>query len=150
MAKLKRHAAELNTRCLNSLILAIELFNRPFEKGRSDGVPIFLHRAFEMLLKAIIKSKARLIHAKGEKYSYGFDKCLEVAQNDLRLISADERAVLSILHAHRDIAVHYYQEISEDMLYVQAQSAVTIFDDLLKRVVGQKLAECMPKRVLPI
>jgi len=150
MPRTKRDVAELKKRAINSLVLAIELFNRPHDDGRAESVLILLHHAFEMLLKAIIKDKTGSVHAKGEKYSYGFDKCLEVAQNEIKSISADERATLSILDAHRDTAVHYYQEVSEELLYLQAQAAVTLFDDLLHRTFGQRLADCIPQRVLPV
>jgi len=150
MPRTKRDVAELKKRAINSLVLAIELFNRPHDDGRAESVLILLHHAFEMLLKAIIKDKTGSVHAKGEKYSYGFDKCLEVAQNEIKSISADERTTLSILDAHRDTAVHYYQEVSEELLYLQAQAAVTLFDDLLHRTFGQRLADCIPQRVLPV
>lgn len=150
MPKIKRDVAELKKRAINSLVLGIELFNRPHDQGRGESVLILLHHAFEMLLKAIMKDKTGTVHAKGEKYSYGFDKCLEVAQNDVKVISGDERSTLSILDALRDTAIHYYQEVSEDLLYLQAQAAVTLFDDLLNRVFKERLAHCIPERVLPI
>jgi len=131
-------------------MLSVELFNRPHDQGRAEGVLILLHHAFEMLLKAIIKDKTGTVHAKGEKYSYGFDKCLEVTQNIIKVLSIDERATLSILDAHRDTAIHYYQEVSEDLLYLQAQAGVTLFDDLLNRVFNERLADCIPGRVLPV
>lgn len=150
MPKAKRDVAELKKRAINSLVLGIELFNRPHDQGRAEGVLILLHHAFEMLLKAIIKDRTGTVHAKGEKYSFGFDKCLEVAQNGIKVISVDERATLSILDAHRDTAIHYYQDVSEDLLYLQAQAAVTLFDDLLSRTFKERLADCIPERVLPV
>ena len=150
MPKAKRDVAELRKRAINSLVLAIELFNRPHDQGRAETVLILLHHAFEMLLKAVIKDQTGTIHAKGERYTYGFDKCLEVTQNNLKVISSDERATLSILDAHRDIAAHYYLEISEDLLYIQAQASTTLFDDLLKKAFGVSLANEIPERVLPI
>jgi hypothetical protein len=150
MPRAKRDVAELKKRAINSLVLGIELFNRPHDQGRSEGVLILLHHAFEMLLKAIIKDTTGTVHAKGEKYSFSFDKCLEVAQNVIRVLSADERASLSILDAQRDTAIHYYQQISEDLLYLQAQAGVTLFDDLLNRAFRQRLADCIPERVLPV
>lgn len=150
MPKAKRDVTELKVRAINSLVLGIELFNRPHDKGRAESVVMLLHHAFEMLLKAIIKDRTGTIHAKGEKYTYGFDKCLELSQNEIKVISADERATLSILDAHRDTTVHYYQEVSEDLLYLQAQAAVTLFDDLLNRVFKEKLADSIPERVLPV
>jgi hypothetical protein len=147
---LKKQAAELRRRAVNSLTLAIELFNRPHDHGRAEGVIIFLHHAFEMLIKAIIVARTGTVHAKGEKYSYGFDKCLQVAEQELFLISPDERATLSILDAHRDVAVHYYHEMSEDLLYLQAQASVTLFDQVLNKGFEQRLADLLPSRVLPI
>ncbi len=103
-----------------------------------------------MLLKAIIKDRTGTVHAKGGKYSYGFDKCLEIAQVELKILSKDERSALSILDAHRDTSVHYYQDVSEDLLYLQSQSAVTLFGDILCKSFDIKLADFIPERVLPI
>jgi len=150
MSSAKRDVAELKKRGVNSLILGIELFNRPHERGRPEAVLLFLHHAFEMLLKAIIKDRTGTVHAKGEKYTYSFDKCLEIAQSELRVLSADDRATLSLLDAHRDVAAHYYMVISEELLYLQAQGAVTLFDVLLKDGFGDRLADQIPDRVLPI
>lgn len=66
------------------------------------------------------------------------------------MLSKDERSALSILDAHRDTAVHYYQDVSEDLLYLQSQSAVTLFDDILSKSFGVKLADFIPERVLPV
>jgi len=90
------------------------------------------------------------IHAKGEKYTYGFDKCLTVMSQELNILKEDERATLSILDAQRDQAAHYYIEISEDVLYVHAQSGVTLFDELLARTFNKRLADSLPSRVLPV
>lgn len=150
MHQAKRDVAELKRRAVNSLVLGIELFNRPHDQGRAESVLILLHHAFEMLLKAIIKDRTGTVHAKEEKFSYGFDKCLEVAQNGIKVISFDERTTLSILDALRDTAIHYYQEVSENILYLQAQAAVTLFDDLLNRLFKEKLADCIPARVFPV
>ena len=126
------------------------MFNRPHDIGRAEAILIFLHHAFEMVLKAAIMDRTGTIHEKEGRYSYGFDKCLSVAQSELSLISANESNTLSILDTLRDTSIHYYQEISEDLLYIQAQAAVTLFDDLLTKTFGEKLAEMIPERVLPI
>ena len=150
MPRLKKNVAPLIDRGIDSLTLSIELFNRPAETGRHHSVLILLQHAFEMLLKAVILQRTRSIHAKGEKYTYGFEKCLSVMSQDLKLLTEDERATLSILDAQRDQAAHYYIEISEDVLYVHAQSSVTLFDDLLKRTFSRSLADYLPSRVLPV
>lgn len=151
MPRVKRDVAELKKRAINSIVLGIELFNRPHDQGRCEGVLIFMHHAFEMLLKAIIMEKTRIVHTKEGKKSYRFDKCLEVARaKDVRLLTDDERYTLSCLDASRNNAMHYYQEISEDLLYIMAQESVTLFNDFLKRAFDESLGDLLPERVLPI
>ena len=150
MRRIPRDVAELKMRAINSLVLGIELFNRPHDRGRPEAVLILLHHAFEMLLKAIIRDRTGTIHPKEGTHTYGFDKCLDTAQHQMGLISTDERTTLSILDAHRDVAVHYYQELSEDLLYLQAQAATTLFDTLLTKGFDDHLADQIPERVLPV
>lgn len=150
MSLRKRDVKELYTRAISSLVLGIEIFNRPHSIGRVEAVLILLHHAFEMVLKAIIKDRTGKVHDKGQKYSYHFDKCLEISQNELHIISTDERLMLSVLDAHRDTAVHYYQGFSEDLLYVHAQASVTLFDAIVERAFGTRLADVLPPRVLPV
>jgi hypothetical protein len=149
MGKLKRDVAPLLERAIDSLTLAIELFNRPSELARDHAVLILLHHSFESLLKAAILEKTGSVHDPGAKYSYSFDKCLQVAQEILGM-TTDERATLSILDAQRDQAQHFYVEVSEDLLYVHAQSAATLFDRILKAQFQLALADRIPTRVLPI
>ena len=66
MPRVKRDVSELKKRAINSLVLGIELFNRPHDDGRAEGVLILLHHAFEMLLKAVIKDKTEcMINVEG-------------------------------------------------------------------------------------
>ena len=150
MPRNKREAVEFKRRAVDSLVLAIEIFNRPYEHGRSEAVLILLHHAFEMLLKGVIQDQTGTVHEKSGKYTYSFAKCLEMARNQIGLISSDEKISLSILDAHRDTAMHHYQVISEELLYVQAQAAATLFDALLRKGFGDRLADSVPERVLPV
>jgi hypothetical protein len=150
MPRLKKNVSPLLDRAIESLTLSIELFNRPVETARHHGVLILLQHAFEMLLKASILQRTGSIHDREQRYTYGFDKCLSVATQDIRILEPDERATLSILDAQRDQAAHFYVELSEDVLYVHAQSGVTLFDQLLKRVFKKSLADILPGRVLPV
>lgn len=150
MPRLKKNVAPMLERAIDSLTLSIELFNRPAETGRQHSVLILMQHAFEMLLKAAILQRTGSIHSKGERYTYRFDKCLSIMSNELKLLKSDERATLSILDAQRDQAAHYYINISEDVLYVHAQSGVTLFDELLERTFSRRLADSLPSRVLPV
>lgn len=73
-----------------------------------------------------------------------------MASEQLKLLTSDEKATLSILDAQRDQAAHYYIDISEDVLYGHAQSGVTLFDTLLQKSFSKRLADFLPSRVLPV
>ena len=137
-------------RSFASLRLAIEIFNRPDDQGRMEAVLILLHHAFELALKAILVRETGTAHDDERGYSYGFDKCLALTTENLKLLNADDRRFLSMLDNLRDSAVHYYHRMSEDLLYVFAQGAVTLYDDLILKITGHALKERLPSRVLPL
>ncbi len=51
---MRREARHLFTRGVDSLVLAVEHFNRPHDRGRTETVLILADHAFEMLLKSAI------------------------------------------------------------------------------------------------
>ena len=51
---MKRETRVLFEKSLDSLVLSIEHFNRPWDRGREEVVLILLDRSFELLLKAVI------------------------------------------------------------------------------------------------
>jgi hypothetical protein len=150
MPRLKQNVAPLVERAVDSLILAVELFNRPSNIARSNAVLILLTHSFEMLLKAVILQRKGIIHDTDAKYTYAFQRCLTICTEELKILSQDERATLAILDAQRDQAMHYYLEISEDLLYVHTQSSVTLFNRVGKAGFGFSLADKLPNRVLPV
>lgn len=150
MPKFKRDVAPLLDRSMASLTLAIELFNRPSELGRSPTVLILLQHAFELLLKAALLQRGRPIADADNPYTYGFERILRIAEQDLRIVTPDEAATLAILDAQRDQVQHFWAEVSEDVLYLHAQSSVTLYDRLLKANFATSLAAHLPSRVLPI
>lgn len=76
MPKLKKNVSPLLDKSIESLTLAIEIFNRPTEIARAHGVLILMQHAFEMLLKACILQQTGSIHDREQRYTYGFDRCL--------------------------------------------------------------------------
>lgn len=152
MRRLKKYSSRLKERALNSLILAIELFNRPNDLGRAEAVLTFFHHAFEMLLKSAIYQKTGKIKNSGDKYNYDFKKCINIAKDDpeLKIIDENGSRILSILNNLRNSAVHDYIEISEQNLYLHSQAVVTLFDDVLKKAFGDNISDFLPERVLPV
>jgi hypothetical protein len=149
---MKREARMLLEKASNSLLLGIEKFNCPFERGRITSILIFLDHAFEMLLKAAILHRGGVIRKRGESETLGFDACVRTGLSDgkVKFLTEEQAFTLQMLNGLRDAAQHHLITIQEAQLYIHAQSAITLFRDLLKSVFGEDLADHLPKRVLPI
>lgn len=149
---MKKEARLLLGKAIDSLILSVEHFNRPWDRGRVDGVLILLDHAFEMLLKAGILHRGGKIRQRRAKQTIGFDDCVRRALSDgvIKFLDEDQALTLQVINGLRDAAQHHLVDVSEPQLYLHAQSGLTLFRDLLKSVFGKSLAEEMPERVLPI
>jgi hypothetical protein len=102
-----------------------------------------------MLLKAILVQKRVKVFDPGKQTSIGFAKCVNLAGEHCKL-TAEEAGLLRAIDALRDAEQHWMVTVPEDMLFLHARGFVTTFDDLLKRVLEDALAEHLPARVLPI
>ena len=149
---MNRESKALLERSLDSLHLSIELFNRPWDRGRREGVLIFLDRAFELLLKAILASKHRSLREESSKETFGFDKCVRVCMSDARVkcLTQEEAIPLQIINSLRDAAQHYILEVSESQLYLYAQAGVSLYKRLLRDEFKKELTDYFPERVLPV
>lgn len=147
---MKRKTSDFLECAKDSLVLAIEMFNRPSDAGRVEAVLLLLSHAFEMLLKAVIHEKTGRIRGKGEKYNYAFEKCLGICESQLSVIDKDESLVLRNVNGFRDAAAHDVVTLSEGLLYGHSQSAVQIFATLLKKVFNKDIGKWLPRRILPI
>jgi hypothetical protein len=149
---MKREAKLLIERSVDALILAIELFNRPSNRGRTEAVLIQADHSFELLLKAAIVQRGGLIREAGQSTTIGFDHSVKVGLSDgkLKFLTEPDACVLRTLNGLRDAAQHYLVSLSEHYLYMQLQASVTLYRDLLKKVFDRDLAAELPDRVLPI
>lgn len=147
---MRRKTKQFLDRAINSLLLSIELFNRPYENGRVESVFIILDHAFEMLMKAIIYEKTGKIRGRREKYNYGFKKCVNILKDDLHIIDENSAITLNTINDLRDNAVHHIIILTEEALYFHCQAGVTLFNELLKQQFDTLLKDYLPERVLPI
>ena len=150
MLQLRRETRRFRSRAVNSMVLAIELFNRPHEGGRTEVVLLLLQHAFEMLLKAAIFQKRGTIFDKGEGLSHRFNRCLTIARSDIGILDADQVSTLAILEGLRNFAAHNLIDLTEQVFYLHSQAAVTLFDQVLQKGFDDRLAHHVPSRVLPI
>lgn len=149
---MKREAKLLLDKACDALVLSIELFNRPHDRGRVSSTLIQLDHGFEMLMKAAILHKGGRIREKRAKETIGFDACVRRSLSDGRIkyLTEEQALVLQTINGLRDAAQHHLLDISEGQLYVHVQSGVTLFRDLLKSVFDQDLGSLLPARVLPV
>jgi hypothetical protein len=137
---------------IDSLLLSIEHFNRPWDKGRVVSVFMHLNHAFEMLLKAVILYKGGKIREKRAKETIGFEHCVRKCLSDTQLqcLTKEQALTLQMINSLRDAAEHYLLDITEEQFYMHVQSGVTLFGDILSEIFNLKLNHYMPERVLPI
>jgi hypothetical protein len=149
---MKREARLLQNKAVDSLILSIEHFNRPYDRGRVSTALILLDHAFEMLLKAAILQRGGKIREKNARETIGFNACVGRALSDgaIRFLDDDQALTLQTVNGLRDAAQHHLLDISEEQFYLHVQAGVTLFRDLLKTVFRQDLSILLPGRVLPI
>jgi len=149
---MKREAKLLLQKACDGLVLSIELFNRPNDRGRVSSTLIMLDHSFEMLMKAAIVHRGGRIREKRAKETIGFDACVRRALSDAKIkyLTEEQALVLQTINGLRDAAQHHLLDISEGQLYVHVQSGVTLFRDLLKSVFNQELVTHLPTRVLPV
>jgi hypothetical protein len=124
---MKREARLLLNKAYDSLVLSIELFNRPYDKGRISSTLIFLDHAFEMLLKSSIIHRGGQIRERRAKETIGFDACVRRSLTDAKIkyLTEEQALTLQILNGLRDAAQHHLLDISEDQLYIHVQSGIT-------------------------
>ena len=149
---MKREAKLLLEKACDSLLLGIELFNRPHDRGRVSATLIQLDHGFEMLMKAAILNRGGRIRDRRAQETIGFDACVRrsLSDGDIKYLTEEQVLVLQTINGLRDAAQHHLLDISENQLYVHVQSGVTLFCSLLKSVFDQELASYLPTRVFPV
>ncbi len=137
---------------MNSLLLSIDHFNRPWDCGRIEAVLIFLNHSFEMLLKAAILHKGGRIRERRAKQTIGFDQCVRKALSDggLKFISDEQAVALQTINSLRDAAEHHLVALSEQHLAVQMLTGLTLFRDVTLRVFGKNITADLPQRAIAV
>jgi hypothetical protein len=148
---MKRRTRLLKQTAIESLTLAIEVFNRPSPTARTQGVLLNLQHAFEMLLKAVIWEERGRIEPKGGGNSHSLRECLGVVRG-MGKLTEDEAIVAATIAGHRDAVQHQGAAVTEERLYMDAASGLRLFNDLLARSFGEHLVDHpdFANRMLPV
>ena len=103
---MKREVRLLLSKACDALVLSVEHFNRPDDRGRSQAVLILLDHAFEMMLKASILHRRGRIRDRRARTTLGFDACLRKALSDakIKFLDTDQVLTLQAINGLRDAA----------------------------------------------
>jgi hypothetical protein len=71
-------------------------------------------------------------------------KCAKIKLNEA------DAGTLRAIDAMRNDEQHWFNQVSEQLLYLHAPAGITLFDDLLQRVFTERLTTHLPTRVLPL
>lgn len=149
--KLRHDARALKKKALSSMRAAMTAFNSPHDDGRVTAVLLHLQHAFEMLLKGALVQGGTAVFDKNSGRSISFEQAVRQCQQLAGLKLTDEQAgTLRAIDAMRDDEQHWLTEVDEGLMYLHARACVTLFDDMLHKVFGERLADHLPLRVLPI
>jgi hypothetical protein len=124
-------------------------FNGLHDEGRQTAVLLDLQHAFEMLIKAALRQAGVNVFDRASGRSIGFEKCLNLSSEHLQL-DGEQLGLLRAIDALRDDEQHWLAVVNEGLLYLHTRAALTLFDEILQRVFGERLADHLPERVLPI
>jgi hypothetical protein len=151
MVAVRATAKTLHGKALSSMLTAMTAFNSPHDDGRPTVVLLHLQHAFEMLLKAaLVQGGARVFDKKSGR-SIGFEAAINQSSQLAGFkLTHNESGTLRAIDALRDDEQHWFNDVSEGLLYLHAGAAVTLFDELLFRAFRQRLADRLPNRVLPV
>ena len=119
-----KEVRQLRRKAVDSLVLSIEHFNRPWDRGKSEAVLILLDHGFEMLLKAAIRHRQGKIRKPGEKQTIGWCVCPQGAHRSQREFP-ERRAGADAGRSTGNATQHYLIDMSEHQLYFYAHAGVT-------------------------
>src|SRR5437868_6131277 len=98
---MRREARLLLDKALDSLVLSVERFNCPYDRGRPTAVLILLDHSFEMLLKSSIVQRGGKIREPGARETITFDVCVRRATSDgsIQFLTKDQAALLRAINS---------------------------------------------------
>lgn len=141
----------LRAKALSSFRRGVAAFNGVESDGRVTVILLSFQHAFEMLLKAILDAKKVSVFDKKSQRSISLESAIRLCQQlDGVKLSDEEAGTIRVLDSLRDAEQHWYIVVDEGLLYLDVRAGVTLFDALLTRAFGERLADHLPIRVLPI
>lgn len=143
----------LLSKSIESITLAIELYNKPLIKYRTESVVILVINSWENLLKALIKKeKWAKIYDKNKDEAKPFKECLECVKSNLgNSYSDDWYESTKLLYEERCKIVHFYKGKGLEIIdYMMIQSNIIHFKDFVQKHFGKSIVKEKNWYILPI
>lgn len=141
----------LLAKSIESITLAIELYNKPLIKYRTESVIILLINSWENVLKSLIKKKKwAKIYNKKRNESKSFHECLECVKSELgNSYSNDWYESTRVLYQERCKITHYHKGI--DLLdYMLIQANIILFKNFVGKHFGKSIIKDRGWYILPV
>jgi hypothetical protein len=141
----------LVSKSIESITLAIELYNKPLIKYRAESTIILIINSWENALKALISNKkwAKIYNQKKDE-SKPFEECLECVKSNLGdKYSDDWYQSTKLLYKERCKIVHYHKGLKLiDYMIIQAN--IIHFKDFVQKYFNKSLIKDKNWYILPI
>jgi len=140
--------SKLVSKSIESILLAIELYNKPLITYRTDAVIVLLINSWESLLKALIlKNKWAKISINNEKK---FLECVECVHSNLGKSYPDDwYASIKILYDERCKIIHF----NKDLIlidYMLIQSNILLFKKFAETLLDKDVTKKVGWMVMPL
>jgi len=141
----------LLSKSIESITLAIELYNKPLIKYRTESVIVLIINSWENVLKALIQknSWAKIYNRKKDE-SKPFDECIECVKTQLgKKYNDDWYESTILLYKERCKIIHFYKELNV-IDYMIIQSNIILFKDFVQSFFGKSIIKDKNWYILPI
>ncbi|MFZ2167482.1 MAG: DUF3644 domain-containing protein [Minisyncoccia bacterium] len=146
----KKISTELLDKSLEAMTMAIEIYNKPLVRYRTETSIILIINAWENVLKALIKKNdwAKLYIAKTNWYK-PFDECLECVKANRSGLMDDAYQSIKLLYEKRCRVIHYHKSI-EVLDYMAIQANILFFKDFVAKNFNRSILKDKTWYILPI
>jgi hypothetical protein len=146
---MRRVSQQLQKKAISSLKRSITAFNSTEDEGRQTAVLLQLQHSAEMMLKAALTNKQVAVFDKRSGRSLGFEACLNLSSEYLRLDDSDI-GVLRTIASLRDDEQHWLGALTEELFFLHVRATVGVLDKIVGTSFDESLADHLPDRALPI
>lgn len=150
--RIRKDARPRMIAAIDAFVEFVNIFNQIRQDRRAEKSLIYLHWAFEHLLKACVIQQGGKIRETENEFVIGFERAknLGLTDADVKFLTHSDWKYLSWLQNIRGAAYHDLIFTDETELYLIAVTGLKLFDKLLDDLFLESLADHVGPVVLPV